>query len=130
MASPSQANHQSRSAPSWPPSAKFCGPAATWSTSTVRRRSTRLHESPGRRREVTMADCYTQFSFDIDNFTSEEAAWVRDLLELDFEDTVVPRRPERKSAMIRRSRAKLARMPSVMACSLAMNLRCRAAEIG
>ena len=33
-----------------------------------------------------MADCYTQFSFDIDNFTSEEAAWVRDLLALDFED--------------------------------------------
>jgi hypothetical protein len=33
-----------------------------------------------------MADNYTQFSFDIDKLTSEEAAWVRDLLALDFED--------------------------------------------
>jgi len=45
-----------------------------------------------------------------------------------FEDTEVPSRPERRSAMIRRKRAKLARIPSVMACSLAMNLRCRAAD--
>jgi hypothetical protein len=33
-----------------------------------------------------MADNYTQFSFDIDKLTQEEASWLRTLLALDFED--------------------------------------------
>lgn len=33
-----------------------------------------------------MADNYTQFSFEIESLTLEEAAWLRSLLGLDFED--------------------------------------------
>jgi len=33
-----------------------------------------------------MADKYTQFSFEIDNLTKEEASWLRNLLALEFED--------------------------------------------
>jgi len=33
-----------------------------------------------------MADNYTQFSFEIDKLTQEEASWLRNLLALEFED--------------------------------------------